>query len=340
MPVDGFDVPGWLWLLGALFLYVGAIEFLDDDDAAPWPDIGRLSTLLTFVLFLFAYAFYGVEQSRSWWESVKDLGRDQLESVVPVAALTQFILLLIFWFLLGRLLGMRWSWLLEPLFDSVRAVGFVLGLLTFTVALLGALNGQSGYVVLGLAGLVAASYLLGVSINWRPSIARVLIGLLLQVLVYGTLAGIAAVIMRWMDRGLPGLGATLRIELIVCAIALLAFCYFFRLSATEQPTTPPMLFHFIDLSLVVSAAVIALVGLPGSSVTLGPVPAVLVAVGPSVIVAVVIFVVHLAQARRTTRNWERAMAVSVGASAVAVPVMLLVTAALVPLLGLLPLPSW
>jgi hypothetical protein len=380
MSVDGSGVPGWLWLVGALFLFAGVVEFLeDDDDSALWRDTGRLSTLITFVLLVVAYAFYGDQQSRGWWEAVKDLGQDQLESVVPVAILTQFVLLVLFWLLLGRMLGMPWKALLEPIYDLVRVAGLFVGLLIFTVALLGALNGNAGYVVLGLAGLAATSYLIGVSgsslelraryaaheraraeagkpprsavytamwgspdrsTRWRQPIGGVLFGLVLQLFVYGIFAGITAGIMHWMDRGVPGLGPTLRIELIVATIAMLAFCYYFRTSASEQPDTPPILFHFVDLSLVLSAGVVALTGLPGSSVTVGPVPSLVVAVGPSIVVAVVIFAVHLARGRSTTRNWGNALVVSVGAGAVAVPVKLFLTAALVPFVGLLPLPSW
>lgn len=377
---DGSALPGWAWLIGALVLFGGFAEFLDeDDDKELWRNTGRLSTVLTFGLLIVAYAFYGDDQSRTWWEAVKALATDQLLSVLPVAILTQFMLMMLFWFLFGRLLGMPWKPLLDPVVNLLHVVTAGAGLLVFTVGLLGALHHQTGQLIAGLAGLAVWGYLLTVlgasrasrtqtaqyeqarvaagkpprsrlyrflwgdpstGSRWVQPTGAMLMGVVLGSFIYGIFAAIAAAIMHWMGRGIPGLGTTVQVELIVMTVALLAGCYLFRMEASMLPSTPPTLFHFADLSLALAACVVALTGLPNSEVTIGPVPVVVIAVGPALLVALAVYLVHVRAARRTTKGWSTTLAASLTAGLAAAPLKFVLTVAVVPLVGLLPLPSW
>ncbi|WP_344078550.1 hypothetical protein [Luedemannella helvata] len=54
-----------------------------------WRDAGKLATVLSFLLLVVAYAFYGDEQERTLGQAVADLGREQLDAArnAPVGGL-------------------------------------------------------------------------------------------------------------------------------------------------------------------------------------------------------------------------------------------------------------
>lgn len=171
--------------------------------------------------------------------------------------------MMLFWFLFGRLLGMPWKPLLDPVINLFHMVTAGAGLLVFTVGLLGALHHQTGQLIAGLAGLAVWGCLLTVlgasrasrtqtaqyeqarvaagkpprsrlyrflwgdpstGSRWVQPTGAMVMGIVLGSFIYGIFAAIAAAIMHWMGRGIPRLGTTVQVELIVMTVALLAGC--------------------------------------------------------------------------------------------------------------------
>jgi hypothetical protein len=95
-----------------------------------WRDAGKTTTLISFILLVIAYAFYGQQQTRTVVQAATDLGKDQLDTVMPLAILTQWLLLLGFLALFGWLMQVP----MRPLFHHATLVlGWILftGLLAF-----------------------------------------------------------------------------------------------------------------------------------------------------------------------------------------------------------------
>ncbi|TCO50045.1 hypothetical protein EV646_102116 [Kribbella antiqua] len=379
LPIDLSDVPGWVWLLAVIPVvsWVSSmINFVQRHvENKFWRESGKVNTLITFVLLVCAYAFYGDEQTRTLWEAVKDLGMEEVRSVLPVAITTQFLLLGLFWIVFGRILGMSWRSLAEAGIPFLAYLAIYAQILLYTVMLLGILRSDVSWALVGLGGSLILAYLFAVAqmtpefraeqariarrkgvIAWmnratygsdietrsrwarRP---REVVGFLVTAWIFLAIVTVPVIgYFKGHEKGVPSIGGAIRVELIVMSVLLLVACFQFRDIADSVADTPRALFPFVDLSLAFAAAVVAVTGLPNSEVTLGPVPVFAVAVGPPLIVALTIFLSHLIGRRRRTHNWGAAMLTSVGAGFVVLPLKLLLTAAVVPLVGLLPLPSW
>jgi hypothetical protein len=334
-----------------------------------WRDAGKLATVISFLLFVLAYGFYSQEQRRTVGQALADLVREHLDAVLPLAVLTQWVLLLLFWFGFGLLVNVPLRSLLKPL-EVVWAFVVLTGqVLLYTVVMMSLVEGSVTGAVLGAGALFGSIYLLLVGATatqrrqWSASaasgrrFARLVYGwgagrsrwlpppLLVVVCVagFGLLYGIISMVVGAVyvigDRPPATMAGVVTVDLIVMAFVFLFVCYRFRADTLSEVEVPPALLHFVDFSLAISACAIAVVGLPNSPVTLGEVPVWLIAVGPPVIVAAMVFVMHLLRLRMTTPRWVACLVVAAVAGLLVGPAKIVLGYALGPLAALLPLPS-
>lgn len=387
-----------LWLLaGVLLLYGTAklikaiLSFVESAygftrhqiQSRFWRETGKLSTVITFVLLVIAYAFYGEEQERTLPEALLSLAKERLAEVLPTAIVTQWVLLIGFWLLFGLLLGMPFVKLLWPLTAMFYLVVLTAYLVVFTPSLMASFSGGPGppeIAVFALAvPLIYLGYLLegperrvhvagqqrelraqqglperrrgpvgrllwgeesGAASRWLPPPGHLAAGAgawlvlcsILVAVVYGFKALVGALP--------PTPDEVVRGELVVMTFLFLLSCLYFRVTAPAEQDLPPALFHFVDLSLALSACAVAVAGLPDSPVTLGPVPAWVVAVGPPLVVAALILGTHLRELRAETPRWGVCLGAGVAAALLVGPLRIVLTDVLLPYVRLLPLPDW
>jgi hypothetical protein len=324
---------------------------------------GRLGTVVSFVLFVVAYGFYGEEQTRSLAQALADLGRKQLGSVMPLAIVTQWVLLCVLWFLFGGLCRVR-AWLLvKPIlfpFGFLLVVGY---LLLPSVSLVALVRGAGAWpVVVPLLAMVLGSYVLNVLSapqlaqarralheagspapagwfgrwyfgdpmrtrpRWAPAPGAILALPLGIILVY-TLVTCGVI----EARGVPSTAGVVSVTLVVAAVLLLCALYQFRGKVLEQTEVPRFIFYFIDLTLALSALVIALGGQAGSQVLLGPVPSALIAAAPPLLVAAWVLFLSL-RPWQGTRNWQVCLIASVLVAMAVYPFQLILTGTLASLI--------
>jgi hypothetical protein len=132
------------------------------------------------------------------------------------------------------------------------------------------------------------------------------------------------------------LPAVLHTELVVICVSLLLMVGRFRNASFELDDVPKAMVGFVDLATTLSACLLAIVGLAGSVVTLGPVPPWLVAVAPPLLVAAVIFLASLLPERRETPRWNLCLVVSCAAAPLVLPVQLALSAAFAPAITIIP----
>jgi MFS family permease len=327
----------------------------DQVEAEFWRDPGKIRIVIGFVLLAVAYGFYGTDQSRPLGEAVLDLGRSQFLAVMPLAILTQWLLLIAFWLLFGLLMGVPFRELAKPI-GTVISGTIVIGveLILFTI---GALSLIGGSAALGIATLTAA-FLLNLVLGcisvvierrkpvearatgfWRTNPIALALLVTLAIWVVFVLSWLLVALVHGIYLSLTGgepqpltLESAIRGDLIALSVIFLFSCFRFRADTLSEVETPPSLLYFADLSLALSAAVIAATGLPNSPVVLGPVPPWVVAVGPPSIVAALVFGVYLIRMRETTPRWALCLAVSLAAAFLVVPTAKALTGLLAPVL--------
>jgi hypothetical protein len=138
----------------------------------------------------------------------------------------------------------------------------------------------------------------------------------------------------WLDPPRPT--AVLRVELVIYCIGLLIALGRFRDLAFEIPDLPAAMTAFVDLTLALSASMVAIAALPGANVTSGRAPPWTVAIGPPLLVALLLLVAVLVPNRSSTPRWTTCLTVSGAAAVLLVPLQALITAAILPIVGLLP----
>jgi hypothetical protein len=106
-----------------------------------------------------------------------------------------------------------------------------------------------------------------------------------------------------------------------------------------QPEVPPALLPFIDLSMALSACAIVLSGFGQSAVTLGSVPVWVVAIGPPILVALLVFTANVLRLRSGTTRWGACVLAAVAAALLVWPAKEALHWLLRPLVELLPLPK-
>ncbi|MFB9392808.1 hypothetical protein ACFPM3_02220 [Streptomyces coeruleoprunus] len=335
---------------------------------------GRALPLIQFVLFLVAYAFYSGGQTRSAAEAAGELLTGRLAQVAPLAILTHWVLVCLLWLWFGRLMGLSRRRLFAPLVELWMLPLSLVFVLMFTVAWMqvavrgSALGPEAGAVLLvavaavqaylayamenaaavrdGSRPATAMGRVLGFApprpyaSRWRVPLKGLLAGTAGLLLVQGLLAALISLPFWAGAFPVPSLRSVLHVELVLYSILLLIWCFAFRELVFEQPGVPAALPRFIDFSLALGACAIAATGLKHSTVTLGTAPPWLVALGPPLLVALVVFCLCLVTAVRRTPRWGTCLGVAVLAGVLVLPARPLLEAALGPVVGFMPLPDW
>jgi hypothetical protein len=323
-----------------------------------WREPGKLGTFISFALFLIAYGFYAPQQKRTLLEAVLDLVGEQLASVMPVAILTQWVLLSLYWVVFGSVMGLPLWRLMAPVELVGAVLLFAVLLVLATVSVWALFNGEWDVARSAFLAMFVAMYLGFVALStrkyrvdmadrrssrfwrarvmawgagtpekpaprWRPPPMLILLATLAFAVFVGIFSSIVFVVVFFVRSAVPSLAGVIRADLVICAIFLLVACYNFRAVNLGNADVPPALLSFIDLSLALSACAIALAGLPDSPVTLGSVPVWLVAVGPPLLVALTVFGLRLAPERHTPR-WQACLLASAIGGVLVWPISLLI----------------
>ncbi|GJF31574.1 hypothetical protein KNE206_42740 [Kitasatospora sp. NE20-6] len=160
---------------------------------------------------------------------------------------------------------------------------------------------------------------------WLPA-PRVVAGLtLFWAVLLCVPAGVAALVLRSGRFGTPTLGGVLRVEVLVVAVLLLITAVSFRRSLDDRARVSPAVPGLLDLSLLLSSACLALTAVVRAPVLLGPVPPWLLAVGPPLAVAALVFVLRVRPHRRVTRRWSLVLPAALAAAVLVLPLRGVVT---------------
>ncbi|GAA3248266.1 hypothetical protein ACFO1B_39285 [Dactylosporangium siamense] len=322
-----------------------------------WRDGGKLTTLMSVTVLVLAYAFYRDEQPRPLARALVDLAHDKLLAVLPLAILTQWVLLWLFWILFGLLMKVPLAQLIQPavIFNSLLVFSGLMVL--FTLVFLGVARRDWGAAAGWYAVVVAANYLLivmgnnprnrpsdrrGWTYRWRIAPQTIVLVTLLFTVLFAVIAAVVWGVQRSMHRGVPSLAGALHGELIAMSAVFLLACLGFKtLILKDNPGTPKVLLNFIELTTALSAVMIALIGLSQSPVKLGSTPVWVIAVGPPLLVAVAILLFNLVprSARTEAPRWGLCLAASVAVALLVVPGRVILTDVLTPVAALIPWPD-
>jgi hypothetical protein len=318
-----------------------------------WRDSGRLATLLSLVLLVLAYGFFGQEQPYSLGDALAEFGRERLLEVLPIAILTQVVLLCGFWLIYGRIFRVPRETLLEPFKSMLIAVVWI-GLLSIgsvAVLLFTGDDPEAALFVLGASMTVGFLFILLA----LPRLAKMRAqaqggpkprfgpGMLIIVLfAFALLLVMPGSLFAFIYTGVsddPTVPGMIAFVAVIVAVIMLIACYRFR-AYIGQADVPPATGYFIDFSLAISALAVALVSQPGAEVYLGGLPAWLVAVAPALLVAAAVFVFNLLRLRSTTPRWALCLTVAVIAGLLVGPAKTVLAPALTPIADLFPLPGF
>ncbi|WP_327000312.1 hypothetical protein OHA72_34950 [Dactylosporangium sp. NBC_01737] len=322
--------------------------------AKAWKDTGKAATFVSLLLFIIAYAFYSGNQTRTFVQATTDLVRDQLAQVTPLAIVTQFVLLTACWVVYGAIMRIPLAHLFLPFVMSLWMVFFAADVMLFTVSVAAGLRSDWLIAVLALAAVVPLVYVTialrsmtrrasgdsgesGARSPWRVSVRDLAVETGAAILLSAFLAGGVLIYLLVRDHpGGPTLGLMLKGELVCGSVLFLLACITFRSKDNlAYWQVPPAIFYFVDLSLALSAGVIALGGLADAKVTLGGLPVWLIAAGPSLLVIVAVVLINILPERRDIARWRVCLAASVVVGLLAWPAKLYLTDALAPTIGLI-----
>ncbi|MFD6530683.1 hypothetical protein [Streptomyces sp. NPDC060184] len=170
---------------------------------------------------------------------------------------------------------------------------------------------------------------------WAPALSVVL----RLALVWAVLLGIPAAVITWVyGTGRfdpPGLGAVVRFELLVLGVLQLIMLFSFRRSLDDRARVSPAVPRLIDLSLVLSAGLLAATEAARTPLALGPVPGWLLMAGPALVVAGLVFVLGVLPHRHRTPRWGTAVAAALVAAVLVLPLKAGLVVLLDPVIRLL-----
>jgi hypothetical protein len=316
-----------------------------------WREPGKVRIVIGVVLLAVAYGFYGADQPRPLGEALLDLGRGQFLAVMPIAILTQWLLLIMFWLLFGRLAGVPLKELAKPIGTVASGtVAIALELAPFTLGALALIGGDLPIAAAGFGAMFALNLALALLTAARerrkppeardtrfwvrnPLALTLLLTVLLSVLfvLVAVLVAIGYAVYAYFSGAGPATltpASVIRGEVIAVSVVFLLSCFRFRSDSLAEVDAPPAVLHFADLSLALSAALVAATGVAGSPVVLGAVPPWLIAVGPPLTVAAMVLGIYLTRMRDATPRWSVCLAVSVAAAFLVLPATKGVTALL------------
>ncbi|MGW4201618.1 hypothetical protein [Streptomyces sp. NPDC004726] len=311
-----------------------------------WRDSGKLATFVSFALLAIAYGLYGQDQSKPLPDALKSLGKEWLTQVIPLAIVTQMVLLCGFWIMFGLLARVPARTLLEP-FQIL--LGFVVGMALAVAVSVGVLrltdgNAENALLFAGVTMMATCGYIMvmvKVSANQPTSRQSAVLPLVLALsglALLFTLLGSVLTAVYLATTGTPSVQGLLGVGFTVLSVVVILSCYGFR-GYLDNTTVPPAVPYLIDFSLAVSACAIALARSTEAQVTLGGLPPWVVVVGPPLIIAAVILLVNLRQHLPSTANWQICLAAAFVVGLLAGPAQQLLAAQLLPVVQLLPLPQ-
>ncbi|MEU6857293.1 hypothetical protein AB0B28_00240 [Glycomyces sp. NPDC046736] len=344
LDVDAALVGGLFWLVVAvLTVYVGYKvtrasitagigigRFTKDQiERRFWQDPGKLRFVIGLVLLTVAYAFYGGDQPRPLAEALLDIGRGQILGVMPLAILTQWTLLMAFWIAFGLLMGVPLAKLGKPLADiAIGMTVLAAELVLFALVIMSVVEAEFAAAVAWFLVFAAANLPLAFTaraafrkrgLRERPVLVLWLVYTGTLTLLLGFIAVCATVVFAAAELGPPTQGGVVKVVLIVVLVIALIMCFRFRSDVLAEVDAPESLLFFIDFSLALATGVVAVIGVQQAPVTLGPVPSWLVAVGPPLIVAAMILLVHLRRLRESTPRWTACLVTGVLAAFLVLP---------------------
>jgi hypothetical protein len=124
------------------------------------------------------------------------------------------------------------------------------------------------------------------------------------------LAGLVTLVVALAGWGAPSVEGTVRVELVGFAAVFVIWFFRFRRSSYAHPRVPAAMAGLTGVSLALTAALLAASGARIAPVTVGPVPALLVAVLPGLAVALVVFLVDVHPHRHRTRGYRLCLLVA------------------------------
>jgi hypothetical protein len=154
-----------------------------------------------------------------------------------------------------------------------------------------------------------------------------------------TLIAVGCSVQYWLGKPEPTLGGVYHVEFVVFSVMFLLACWTFRSELMKVDGLPPALPGFIDLTLTLATAGIALGGISQSNISLGAAPPWLIVLGPPLVMAAGIYFFELRGKRAGTLRWRACVGAALTAAIVIIPLKTALTAALPPVLAVLPLPS-
>ena len=342
LPWQFWAVVGPLLLLLAIGLVIGVVVvpvyLLSKSDVASgqWRNVGMVLPLFNVLVLLIAYAFYSAEQPRSLGEALRDMVSAELAELLPRAAATEAILLCLFWLLFAAIMRLPRRLVLAPIQALLSLVAFVAFCVLFTVswinlinATMNLVNATGGSDVVGIVtGMVLIWLAWGVvSVlddsnpftihagggGWDTFSLRSVLRRAAETAVFSLIVAFIITVIAGGLLSPPAVEDVVRVELIVFAVIFVLWCLMFRWMTYNLPDVPVSMAGFTNLSLALSATLIAATGVAASPVLLGPVPPLLIAVLPGVLTGAAVFLVDVRPHRRSARAFGICLAASLAA---------------------------
>jgi hypothetical protein len=320
-----------------------------------WRDSGKLATLISLILLMLAYGFYDRDQPLPLGQALARLGRDRLLEVLPIAILTQVVLLCGFWLIYGLIFRVPRKTLIDPFKSLVLIAATMAVLCAGSVGLLLFIGDdpQAHMVAFGLSMLGAFLVVLLYMVPMAKSAQRatsapspgkprraaihLFVAVIAILLLCGMIGSLGAAAYTAISDHPTVLGMIGFVAVIVAVVMLIA-CYRFR-AYIGQAEVPAATGHFIDFSLAISALGVALFSQPSAAVTLAGLPPWLIAIVPALLVATAVLVFNLLRLRTSTPRWALCLTVAIIAGLLAGPAKAVLTPALTPLAHLIPVPN-
>ncbi|GAA1274176.1 hypothetical protein GCM10009665_72190 [Kitasatospora nipponensis] len=310
-----------------------------------WRQAGKLTTVISFVLLALAYGLYGQDQSRPIGAALLAMVHDRLAKVVPLAILTQVVLLCGLWIAFGLITRVPPRILVKPFLALLGFLGVMAGATADSAGVLLLTRGRPvpSLVLAGATMVVALPFLLlGAQLRAARTgpapVLNAVVVLIGSVIGFSLAGAVLASVYAGVYRTTSVTGL-LAFDTMVSSVLVLVACYRFRAYLGEAEV-PEMLPRFIDFTLAVSAAAIAAARLADPKVTLPGVPPWVLTVGPPLAIAAMIFTAHLLRLGRGSGRWWLCLATALATSLLIGPARDLIGHQLAPLVELLPLPPW
>ncbi|MGW0854240.1 hypothetical protein [Streptomyces sp. NPDC002690] len=157
--------------------------------------------------------------------------------------------------------------------------------------------------------------------------------------VWAVMFGVPAAVITWVySTGRfdpPDFGAVVRVELLVLGILQLVLLFSFRRSLDDRAGVSPVVPRLIDLSLILSAGLLAATEAARTPAALGVAPAWLLMAVPALVVAGLVFVLGVLPHRLSTPRWGTAVGAAMAAAVLVLPLKAGLELVLTPVIRML-----